>query len=121
MYKMKISTIFILLALITVALGQSDEEEQKSKFDLNLDFEKEAKTGQFLTPQPGWLGQIFEKEINPDDYILGPGDQLIIKMLGATEQQYVTVVTPEGYIIIPSITRTCLTCSNALKSSCLAN
>ena len=108
---MYIKTTYLVLLIISllfsIGYGQNDDEEdkEKSKFDLNLDLEQGNKTGEFITPQPGWLGQIYEKEINPDEYILGPGDQLIIKILGTFEQQFVTVITPEGFIVIPTIPR----------------
>ncbi len=105
MFKTSIIILLLFFISINVGFGQSDEEEEKSKFDLKLDFEQPGKTEEYMIPQPGWLGQIFEKEINPNDYILGPGDQLVIKMLGPIEQQFVTVVTPEGFIIIPTIPR----------------
>ena len=98
---------FLILCtfLLSISYGQKKDEEEKSKFDLQFDLDQPGKAEEFLIPQPGWLGQIFEKEIDPNEYILGPGDQLVVKMLGTIEQQFVTVVTPEGFIIIPTIPR----------------
>lgn len=106
MFKTNIIILLIFFFSIGISIGQTDdEEEEKSKFDLKFELEKPGKTEELMIPQPGWLGQIYEKEIDPNQYILGPGDQLIIKMLGTIEQQFVTVVTPEGFIIIPTIPR----------------
>ncbi len=48
----------------------------------------------------------FEPNLNvptPKDYILGAGDQLIIDIWGASEQNYVLSISPEGSIFIPSV------------------
>jgi protein involved in polysaccharide export with SLBB domain len=34
---------------------------------------------------------------------MGPGDQLLIKIWGALDTQFITAVSPEGYVIIPSV------------------
>lgn len=39
----------------------------------------------------------------PQDYQLGPGDQLIIDVWGSSEQNYQLEISPEGSIIIPSL------------------
>ncbi|WP_421874963.1 SLBB domain-containing protein [Marinoscillum sp.] len=39
----------------------------------------------------------------PKDYQLGPGDQVIIDVWGASEQNYQLEISPEGAIIIPSL------------------
>ncbi len=48
----------------------------------------------------------FEPSMNiatPKDYLIGPGDQLIIDVWGASEQTYQLNVSPEGNIRIPSL------------------
>ena len=48
----------------------------------------------------------FEPSLNiatPKDYVIGPGDQLIIDVWGASEQTYQLDVSPEGMIKIPSL------------------
>lgn len=39
----------------------------------------------------------------PRDYQIGPGDEIIIDVWGASEQTYQLTVSPEGSIIVPSI------------------
>jgi protein involved in polysaccharide export with SLBB domain len=39
----------------------------------------------------------------PEDYILGPGDEIIIDIWGASEKTYQLVIGPEGTIKIPSL------------------
>ncbi len=48
----------------------------------------------------------FEPGLNiatPKDYMIGPGDQIIIDVWGASEQTYQLDVSPEGVIKIPSL------------------
>ena len=48
----------------------------------------------------------FEPSINiatPTDYRLGPGDQVVIEVWGASEANIVQKVTPDGYISIPDV------------------
>ena len=48
----------------------------------------------------------FEPSLNlatPIDYRLGPGDQVIINVYGASESNITQNITPEGYINIPSV------------------
>ena len=39
----------------------------------------------------------------PENYLLGPGDELIIDVWGASEQNYQVTISPEGAIRIPSV------------------
>jgi len=48
----------------------------------------------------------FEPSLNvptPKDYMLGPGDEVIIDVWGASEQTYQEIISPEGYIKIPNL------------------
>ncbi|MFT7156252.1 MAG: protein involved in polysaccharide export with SLBB domain [Parvicella sp.] len=48
----------------------------------------------------------FEPSLNvatPVNYLLGPGDQIIIDVWGASEQTYQLTISPEGSIMIPSV------------------
>ncbi len=48
----------------------------------------------------------FEPNLNvptPKDYVLGPGDEIIIDVWGASEQTYQEILSPEGYIKIPNL------------------
>lgn len=48
----------------------------------------------------------FEPNLNiptPKNYTLGPGDEVIIDVWGASEQTYQEIISPEGYIKIPNI------------------
>jgi protein involved in polysaccharide export with SLBB domain len=48
----------------------------------------------------------FDPSLNiptPKNYQVGPGDEIIIDVWGASEQTYQQVVSPDGYIIIPNL------------------
>lgn len=48
----------------------------------------------------------FEPNLNvptPKDYFLGPGDEVIVDVWGASEQTYQEIISPEGYIKITNL------------------
>ncbi|MEQ9297718.1 MAG: SLBB domain-containing protein [Cyclobacteriaceae bacterium] len=48
----------------------------------------------------------FQPSVNiptPKDYTLGPGDEVIIDIYGASEQSYQEVISPDGSILIPNL------------------
>ncbi len=48
----------------------------------------------------------FQPSVNiptPRDYVLGPGDEVIIDVYGASEQSYQEVISPDGNILIPNL------------------
>jgi len=44
---------------------------------------------------------ILEKEIDPDQYIMGPGDKLKIVVIGSKTREYLIFVSPDGRVLIP--------------------
>ena len=44
-----------------------------------------------------------EQEIDPETYLLGPGDKISINLWGEMEAAYVLTVTPEGKLLIPTV------------------
>ena len=73
-------------------LIEKDEFELQSKiFGFNI-FKSELLT--------------FEPNLNiatPKNYILGPGDEIVIDIWGASEQTYQETISPDGYIKIPNV------------------
>ena len=47
--------------------------------------------------------QPLESAVDPDTYIIGPGDLLTISIWGEISQSYQVHVTPEGYVLIPFV------------------
>lgn len=46
----------------------------------------------------------FEPQMNiatPQNYVLGPGDEIVLDIYGASQQQFLVTVTPDGYITVP--------------------
>lgn len=44
-----------------------------------------------------------EKVVNPDEYILGPYDQLIINLVGPEPRSFSVLVLPEGDVFLPGV------------------
>ncbi len=44
-----------------------------------------------------------ESEINADEYKVGPGDQLLISLWGQVNESFPAVVSPEGFVLVPSV------------------
>ncbi len=58
--------------------------------------------GVFLSQPPS--SQLpLEKVIDPDEYIVGPGDELTINLWGEFNLTHVLSVTPEGTILLPGV------------------
>ena len=99
-----IIVVFFLVSFSLLAqekVGEAASQERPAVFD--VDAEKALRTNEQIIPQQQFLEQTFEKEVDSTQYILGPGDQLLIKLWGALDEQFPTVVTPEGYVMIPSV------------------
>ncbi|MBN2072019.1 MAG: SLBB domain-containing protein [Candidatus Krumholzibacteriota bacterium] len=47
--------------------------------------------------------QYLEKAIDPDEYVLGPNDMIIINLVGPDQRFFRLSVLPEGYVFIPGI------------------
>ena len=46
---------------------------------------------------------LLDEKIDPSKYILGPGDLMIFYFWGEIDKNYLLRVTPEGYLIIPTV------------------
>jgi len=91
--------LIVYLFLFQFALAQQQERAQT--FD--TDIQQLEKTNEQIIAQQQYLEQALEKDIDSTVYVLGPGDQLLIKIWGILENQFITEVTPEGYVIVPTI------------------
>jgi len=113
MRRMKQSTVMILL-LIPMALSSAtalslqaavpetgiEQEEQEANRE-RIDAKK-------VTEKPGY-GEAFEKvpmlekAVDPDLYVLGPYDRLLINLMGPEPRTYHLPVLPEGYVFLPGV------------------
>jgi len=81
---------------ITTAFAQFEKETGKGKLS-----EKSVQAPNFSIPQV--TKTLLEKNIDPTEYILGPGDILSIFTWGNFEGQFRMPVTPEGMLLIPEV------------------
>ena len=47
--------------------------------------------------------QVLERNIEPDKYAVGPGDELILTLWGEISESYPLEITPEGKVLVPHI------------------
>lgn len=112
--------LFIILSLTFKIFAQTDvlkyedketqeeteakkKSEAKARTVFDIDLDKLNRSRESIIQQPQMLEQAFDKEIDSTKYIMGPGDQVLIKIWGILDDQFLTEVTPEGYLIIPGI------------------
>lgn len=75
---------------------QSEEENKDALEELKQKRENELRT---RMTQPAAL----EKSIDPNTYVVGPGDLFFFNVWGAMEMQTPVAVSPEGKLTIPSV------------------
>lgn len=92
-----------LMAIVLVCSGFLFAQNQEKRSTTDTDVNQLQKTNEEIIPQPQYLEQALEKEIDSTQYVLGPGDVLLIKVWGILENQFMAEVTPEGFVIIPTI------------------
>lgn len=88
---------------ISAGLAQTQKEEPERSAVFDQDAAQLEKSTEQIIPQQQFLEQVYEKAIDPNEYILGPGDQILIKIWGVLDQQFVAPVTPEGFLIVPTV------------------
>lgn len=84
------SLLLVLFLLGDLSQAQSLEEERPSERMIQLSI-------------PQLEGQALERTIDPEKYILGPGDGLVVNVWGEEDQSLSLEVTPEGKLLIPSV------------------
>jgi len=88
---------------------QGPQEEEKDEKPLKLpkvfdmDFKTQEKTVESFLPPMQYLEQALDSEVDSLQYYLGPGDLLLVNILGPLENQIFTEVTSEGYVVLPGI------------------
>ena len=108
MRYIKVFILVIILFSISVS-AQIKKEEVESKKEKSLleslRFKKTEKADvtEIKDRQRQLLQAGLEGKINPDEYILGPGDHLVITVWGEYEESIPVEVYPTGDIIIPMV------------------
>ena len=82
---------------------QTKEEGFKLPKDFDIDLKTQEKSVERVLPPQQYLEQTLESAIDSNRYLLGPGDLLLINIMGPLENQIFTEITPEGYVVIPGI------------------
>ncbi len=102
--KKIISILFILSGIL---LAQSSDMKENSSlfreresFDYKGSMEQLYKNRTFLRSV---VPQVLEKEVNEEEYIVGPGDMFLINVFGQFENEYEAVIAPDGTVVIPSL------------------
>jgi protein involved in polysaccharide export with SLBB domain len=80
---------------------QKPTTEIPKQFDIDFGFQE--KTPEKVVPSQQYLEQALEVAVDSNSYKLGPGDLLQISVWGILENQLLTEVTAEGYVVIPTI------------------
>lgn len=102
---MKILSVLLALSLFVFPQDRSVQRGtsgQQSPGIFDVDLNQVDKTNEQILPQASLLEQAFETAIDPEQYILGPGDQLLISIWGVMEAQIPAAVSPGGSLIIPA-------------------
>jgi protein involved in polysaccharide export with SLBB domain len=94
MYRVRNSFFFIFFCSAYI-YGQTFSNMPKPS-DLQNVFNKPKVQTMPVSP-------VLEYPINPDDYIVGPGDVFSVAITASVESEYQLMVNPEGMIVIPSI------------------
>jgi protein involved in polysaccharide export with SLBB domain len=84
---------------VSSALAQSDVLTQRRAIDIGL----QNATGPSNEEQVYVKPPTLEKAVDPDVYVLGPSDQLVVNVMSAEPASYVLTVLPEGDVLIPSV------------------
>lgn len=100
---MKLVLCFLFLSASFHLSAQEGQDKQQRASVFDMDALQLQQSNEQLIQGQQLIEQVFEKEINPDEYIVGPGDQLIVKVWGAMEKQFPVLVSPEGYVVIPAV------------------
>ena len=97
----------ICAALLTQAgdsLAQSSDNELMDQANQVEMEKKESGYGQVMERQRSSYDiPKLEKAIDPDKYILGPYDRLLVNVLGTESRTFAMVVLPEGDVFVPSV------------------
>ena len=110
MHKYK-KLVFIILIIITAFLPQivfsqlilpkSQQKKRSTQRTQDLSIEEKISLEEKGFPVP--TAQALETVINPDEYLVGPGDMFSINILGGEEVAFAAQVTPEGKLIIQTV------------------
>jgi protein involved in polysaccharide export with SLBB domain len=91
---------FIILIAILANYNAFAQVQRKAESDIT-DIEKQRRIQSAVIPQSEKV--LLDQKIDPENYILGPGDVLSIFTWGNYEGQYTLTISPEGMLLIPAV------------------
>jgi protein involved in polysaccharide export with SLBB domain len=113
---MKVCAASVLIAVFTIALAaclspasvaaQSLDARRKALGDVekaSLDTGESTDEAQAKLLAPTSKTPILEKAVDPDSYVLGPFDRLVMTIMGTEPRTYLLSVLPEGDVLVPMI------------------
>ncbi len=98
-----LALLFFLGTSSRAQLPEKEKEEgQRVRFPKSS--AEKAKAPEALTPFQ-WMPEAaaLEAPIDPQTYVVGPGDKLLITIQSGIEKSFQVVVTPEGKLIFPTV------------------
>ncbi|RMI13300.1 MAG: hypothetical protein D6681_06000 [Calditrichaeota bacterium] len=99
----RVGFLGILMCFVATLWAQQEATSQKRPSVFDVDATQPEKSSEQIVPQAQLVEPAFEKEIDPREYIVGPGDGLLIKIWGVVDEQFQIPVTPDGYVVIPTV------------------
>ncbi len=94
------SVIGLTLVFLLPA-GLSFGQVKSNPFDDKKSDEKSSKKNAVLDLKR--TGPVLETAIDPGEYTVGPGDEILISIFGQANEYFTTRVSPEGKVVIPSV------------------
>ncbi len=102
-YQKRRLLLFLSVALLTLA-GHSASRAGENSLIPELDPEK-VKAGEKKETRDLFSADVqrLEQAVDPDEYVLGPNDRVIINLVGPEQRSFTLSVLPEGILFIPGI------------------
>lgn len=94
----------MISALILSAMTDTTVLAQQDRSKIKEELEKDNSSGDpddVLFPEKS--NNILETVVDPKQYYVGPGDQFLVSIWGQVNQNFRTVVSPEGFLIVPTV------------------
>ncbi len=93
----------ILMLLATPTLQSRQACAQSSGFTFREEGTEVREQAQEQVLQQPIQMPILEKAVDPDQYVLGPNDQLLINIMGPESRTFMPTILPEGDVFIPGV------------------
>jgi protein involved in polysaccharide export with SLBB domain len=95
------AAVMLTAGALQAQVVDTDLQDQTSQVELE---KKESGYGQVVEHQRSSYDiPKLEKAIDPDRYILGPYDRLLVNVIGTESRTFAMVVLPEGEVFVPSV------------------